>query len=391
MTNMIESYHIIESDEALQQFHAENSSIDWMAFDTEFVGERRYIPLLCLIQVATALGNYIIDPLKIKDLSLFLSMIENPNILKITHAGDNDYRLLYNLYKTLPKNIFDTQLAAGFVSNTYPISFQKLAEKELEIRIKKGYTVTDWESRPIKPNQLNYALNDVIYLKRLYDKLNNKVESLNRTTWLKEELDNLCTEAYYNPPNYKEFLQISFVNDLSQKEKAFLYRLLNWRRLEAEKLNWSKEMVFASKHISTFVKNINEGKDALISNRTLSDKVLNRHWQLFEQMYQAPINEEEKEVLKMVKPYKDLTIEQEMTIETLYLLTKYKFMEAEIAPSLVLTKATIKKLIAENDYIAEELQSNWRRSLLGPLLCNWLEKSKKLYVKFNPDSCEFVG
>lgn len=391
MTNMIESYHIIESDEVLQQFHAENASIDWMAFDTEFVGERRYIPLLCLIQVATALGNYIIDPLKIKDLSLFLAMIENPNILKITHAGDNDYRLLYNLYKTLPKNIFDTQLAAGFVSNTYPISFQKLAEKELEIRIKKGYTVTDWESRPIKPNQLNYALNDVIYLKRLYDKLNNKVESLNRTTWLKEELDNLCTEAYYNPPNYKEFLQTSFVNDLSQKEKAFLYRLLNWRRLEAEKLNWSKEMVFASKHISTFVKNINEGKDALISNRTLSDKVLNRHWQLFEQMYQAPINEEEKEVLKMVKPYKDLTIEQEMTIETLYLLTKYKFMEAEIAPSLVLTKATIKKLIAENDYIAEELQSNWRRSLLGPLLCNWLEKSKKLNVKFNPDSCEFVG
>ena len=80
MTNMIESYHIIESDEALQQFHAENSSIDWMAFDTEFVGERRYIPLLCLIQVATAHGNYIIDPLKIKDLSLFLDMIENQNI-----------------------------------------------------------------------------------------------------------------------------------------------------------------------------------------------------------------------------------------------------------------------------------------------------------------------
>jgi len=261
----------------------------------------------------------------------------------------------------------------------------------LEIRIKKGYTVTDWESRPIKTNQLNYALNDVIYLKRLYDILNFKVESLNRTNWLKEELDNLCSEAYYNPPNYKEFLQISFVNDLSQKEKAFLYRLLNWRRLEAEKLNWSKEMVFASKHISTFVKNINEGKDALISNRTLSDKVLNRHWQLFEQMYQAPINEEEKEVLKMVKPYKDLSIEQEMTIETLYLLTKYKFMEAEIAPSLVLTKATIKKLIAENDFVAEELQSNWRRALLGPLLCNWLEKSKRLKVKFNPDSCEFVG
>ena len=388
---MIESYHMIETEETLIQFYSENTGIEWMAFDTEFVGERRFIPLLCLIQVATVQGNYIIDPIKIKDLSLFLEMIENEKILKITHAGDNDYRLLFNLYKVLPKNIFDTQLAAGFVSNTYPISFQKLVEKELNIRVKKGYTVTDWETRPIKMNQLVYALNDVIYLKQLYDTLNNRVLELNRTSWLKEELDSMCTESFYNQPNYKEFIQTSFVNDLSQKEKAFLYRLLIWRKSEAEKLNWSKEMVFASKHISTFVKNINEGKEALISNRTLSDKVLNRHWEQFEEMYLAPISDEEKEVLKMVKPYKDITIEQELTIETLNLLTRYKFMESEIAPSLVLTKGVIKKLIAENDFQAEELQSKWRRELLGPLLCNWLENPKNLKVKFNENSCELLA
>ncbi|MBK8721221.1 MAG: ribonuclease D [Saprospiraceae bacterium] len=388
---MIESYHMIETEETLIQFYSENTGIEWMAFDTEFVGERRFIPLLCLIQVATVQGNYIIDPIKIKDLSLFLEMIENEKILKITHAGDNDYRLLFNLYKVLPKNIFDTQLAAGFVSNTYPISFQKLVEKELNIRVKKGYTVTDWETRPIKMNQLVYALNDVIYLKQLYDTLNKRVLELNRTSWLKEELDSMCTESFYNQPNYKEFVQTSFVNDLSQKEKAFLYRLLIWRKSEAEKLNWSKEMVFASKHISTFVKNINEGKEALISNRTLSDKVLNRHWEQFEEMYLAPISDEEKEVLKMVKPYKDITIEQELTIETLNLLTRYKFMESEIAPSLVLTKGVIKKLIAENDFQAEELQSKWRRELLGPLLCNWLENPKNLKVKFNENSCELLA
>jgi ribonuclease D len=240
-------------------------------------------------------------------------------------------------------------------------------------------------------NQLVYALNDVIYLKQLYNTLNKRVLELNRTSWLKEELDSMCTESFYNQPNYKEFVQTSFVNDLSQKEKAFLYRLLIWRKSEAEKLNWSKEMVFASKHISTFVKNINEGKEALISNRTLSDKVLNRHWEQFEEMYLAPISDEEKEVLKMVKPYKDITIEQELTIETLNLLTRYKFMESEIAPSLVLTKGVIKKLIAENDFQAEELQSKWRRELLGPLLCNWLENPKNLKVKFNENSCELLA
>ncbi len=385
---MIESYHMIETEAELLQFYSDNVGIDWMAFDTEFVGERRYVPLLCLIQVATVNGNYIIDPLKIKDLSPFLQMIEDASILKITHAGDNDYRLLYNLYKILPKNIFDTQLAAGFVSNTYPISFQKLLEKELNVRIKKGYTVTDWETRPIKKNQLIYALNDVIHLKKLHDKLITRINALNRKAWLDEELHFMCEEECYNPAPYKEFVQTSFVNDLNMKEKAFLLRLLKWRVEEAEKLNYSKEMVFAAKNIGTFVKNINEGKEALISNRTLSDKVLNKHWQRFEELYHQPITDEEKEILKMVTPYKDITLQQELTIEAINILTRYKFMEAEIAPSLVLTKGVIKKQIVENGYKAEELTSNWRRQLLGPVLCNWLENPQNLKVQFKDNRCE---
>jgi len=86
---------LIEDAAALQQFLDENKSVSWMSFDTEFVGEKRYVTLICLIQVGTENGFYLIDPLKVKDLSGFFSMLENPSILKITHAGENDYRLLY--------------------------------------------------------------------------------------------------------------------------------------------------------------------------------------------------------------------------------------------------------------------------------------------------------
>ena len=90
-------YNLIETQDDLEHFYRTNKNVTQLAFDTEFVGEKRYYTLLCLVQVATEHGFYLIDPLKIKDLRPFLRLLEDPNILKITHAGENDYRLLLNI------------------------------------------------------------------------------------------------------------------------------------------------------------------------------------------------------------------------------------------------------------------------------------------------------
>ena len=91
----VQDYKLVETAEALEAFYHENKQTAWMAVDTEFRGERRFETLLCLIQVATAQGFYLIDPIALKNLDLFLSLLEDENILKITHAGENDYRLLH--------------------------------------------------------------------------------------------------------------------------------------------------------------------------------------------------------------------------------------------------------------------------------------------------------
>ena len=96
-------YQLIETDDQLRQFAQENKGIEWMGFDTEFVGERRFHTLLCLIQVSSPNGYYIIDPFSVKDLGPFLRMMENEQILKFTHAGENDYKLLYSIYGIVPK------------------------------------------------------------------------------------------------------------------------------------------------------------------------------------------------------------------------------------------------------------------------------------------------
>ena len=74
---------VIQNAEQLNAFYSNNKNAEWIGFDTEFVGEKRFNTRLCLIQVATSTGNYLIDPFELHHLDPFLEMIVNPEILII--------------------------------------------------------------------------------------------------------------------------------------------------------------------------------------------------------------------------------------------------------------------------------------------------------------------
>ncbi len=374
---------LIERYEDLEIFYSDNKDVDWIGFDTEFVGEKRYYTLLCLIQVATENGLYIIDPLKIKDLSPFLKMIEDPAILKITHAGENDYKLLHQYFGILPKNIFDTQLAAGFVGYKHPISFSKLVEKELKVFLKKGYTVSDWESRPINRKQLDYALNDVIYLEQLWNSLSEKLERLKRTDWVGEEFQKLeLAETYYFDPN-REALNNNIILGLNLQEKIFLIRLYAWRRQEAERKNYSKEMILPAKFIGAFVRNMKSGKGALLNHRRIPDRIIDKNWDTFYGLYQDKPRKEEIELLDRIPPSPQENPSQDALMEIMYLIIKYNCHKRHIAPDLVVNRSNYKKMKADFDYFDEKLGEGWRHDMIGEQMIYWLRNRENLEISMN--------
>lgn len=247
-------YTLIEKAADLRQFCAAHQHIEWLAIDTEFIGEKRYEVLLCLIQVASPLGYYLIDPFFVGDLKPFLSLVEDEKILKISHAGENDYRLLNAYDGTIPKNVFDTQVAAGFTGHGYPVSYGKLVEKELHVTLDKGYAATDWEARPLKHKQLEYALSDVVYLHRIYLKLKGELLETNRLSWARTEMLRWETPQYYEKDPNREALMNTMMNNLRQPKQLFLLRLYEWRREEAQRLNYSKEMILGAKFIAPIVR-----------------------------------------------------------------------------------------------------------------------------------------
>ena len=387
MKNALPAFTLIEDEEALKRFEAENADVPWMGFDTEFIGERRFYTLLCLIQISSPKGYYIIDALKIKDLSPMLRILQDEKITKITHAGENDYRLLYQQFKILPKNVFDTQIAAGFIGYRFPLSFAKLVSWETKTRITKGFTVSDWEKRPMTDRQIKYALEDVLPLQELHEKISAKLVSLGRMEWLRSEMLKYQDPKMFEFNPYKEAFQNSLINGLRAKEKLFLIRLYKWRIDLARERDHSKEMVMPSKYVSFVLKNIKSGRAALEGHRRLPPDVVKKHWSTFDKMYQSEITPEEEEVMSRIPPAPDVSNRDDATINLLLDLVRFHCQKINLAQELLLSGINVKRMRMDPNFFDVKLDEGWRKEVLGPLLLSWFKNQDTLDVHLDDEQC----
>jgi len=378
----------IDTPESLKEFYEVNKGVTWMGFDTEFIGEKTYYPILCLIQVASEHGNYLIDTVVLEDIGLFLEMVQNPKIVKITHAGENDYRLLFQKYKVLPCNVFDTQIAAGFIGYSYPISFANLLQGELRVRLDKGPAVSDWESRPISKKQLQYALNDVIYLEGLWREISKKLESKKRSDWVCEEFDKLQAEESYKTVPHKEFLANNLLSKINIKEKLFLMRLYQWRIESAESKNKPKERILQKKLISHIVKGVKGGKKNLYHNRLIPPHIIDKDGDTFMKLYAQEKTEEEQEVLNMIARNVPVKPRIDAVMDILYLGIKIICSQNKVAPELVIDRSRFKRMKWDLEYFDTSLDEGWRKKLLGQNVLNSIKNRTKLKVD---TKSEFFG
>lgn len=156
------------------------------AVDTEFHRERTYVPKLALIQLAWADQAVLVDPFEV-DLHPFAEVLDGPGVA-ILHAAGQDLEVLEGACNTIPSVLFDTQIAAGFLGMSSP-SLASLHQSELGLSLPKGDRLTDWLRRPLREQQLTYALSDVLHLIELHDVIRARLEELDRVEWAEAECE----------------------------------------------------------------------------------------------------------------------------------------------------------------------------------------------------------
>jgi ribonuclease D len=206
------------------------------AFDTEFVSEETFKPVLCLVQVATISRLAVVDPLKIGSMEPFWDVVVDPSIEVIMHAAGEDLRICRLQTGHLPARVFDVQIAAGFVGFGYPLSLGNLVHQALRVSLLGGETRTDWRRRPLSEAQLRYALEDVRHLLELADQLADELKTLGRIDWAEAEFRDFL-DAIEHRAEEERWRRLSGLHMLNRRGLEVARRLFEWRMADARRAN----------------------------------------------------------------------------------------------------------------------------------------------------------
>ena len=198
----------IRTPAELEALSEDLRSLGSFALDTEFIREKTYRPQLCLVQIAAAGKAYVIDPFLTPDLRPLLDLVFDPGVEKIVHAGEQDMEIFFTLGRKIPRRVFDTQVAAALAGRGESISYARLIEELAGVKLSKVETFTDWSKRPLRPEQIEYALDDVRYLHAAKEALEKDLTEQGRLDWLADELSFYEERTLYEKDATKLYLKI---------------------------------------------------------------------------------------------------------------------------------------------------------------------------------------
>ena len=220
---------IIKEPGELEEMVGELRAVGQFGYDSEFIGELTYFRKLCLIQVASPQKITLIDALSGLALRPFWELVAAPIVEKVVHAGQQYMEPVVRELKKAPSNVFDTQIAAGFIRLPYPLSLSKLVLEMTGAKLGKGLTFTHWDQRPLSAMQLRYAADDVRYLLLSRERIGERLDKLGHAKSAIEECAAQCDPKLFEFDPEQQYLRVRGSGSLAPRNLAVLRELTIWR------------------------------------------------------------------------------------------------------------------------------------------------------------------
>jgi len=242
-------WRLIETPVQLAKAEKSIGAAEVIALDTEYDSFRYFRDKLCLIQVQTGERTWLIDPLAGLDFTFLGGVLNDPNVLKILHAGDNDIRILKRDYGFAFRNIFDTHRAASLLG-CRQLSLGKLLATYLGVTLEKKMQRSRWDLRPLTEEQLDYAALDTAHLTELAQRLEGEL----RERGLQKEAERLfagMTAVVWQPRILDRLAhrRLPGFSTLTAEQKERLRRLFRWRFEKAQEIDRAAFMILSDQHL----------------------------------------------------------------------------------------------------------------------------------------------
>ena len=364
-------YHDITTDEQLRQYCQKLVHAKTIAFDTEFVSEHTYLPVLCLIQIAADGDLAVIDAMTVGDVTPFWEAIAAPGHETIVHAGRGEVEFCWLAIGRRPAQLFDVQLAAALAGAEYPAGLGTLISKFLGKTPPKHETRTDWRRRPLSKRQVEYALGDARYLQPLRDKIHAKLRELGRLEWLEEEMA-AALEAIERSLSHERWRRISGNAGIDARGLAIIRELFHWRDAEAQRRNQPARRVLRDDLIVELARRGSADPSRIRAVRGMERGDLERRLGELATAIQRGLDVPEAECPQ--RPAREQTPELSVLGQFLFAALGSICREAQLAPNLVGTPNDIREWIVyrtgrsrAKSGIVPQLVRGWRAGFVGRL------------------------
>lgn len=343
----------------------------WLALDTEFLREKTYYSKFCLLQIATPDWVACVDPIALPELSELFEAIYNPNIVKVFHSCHQDLEIFYQMTGKVPGPIFDTQVAAPLLGYQDNPGYAMLVSSLLNINLNKAHTRADWSKRPLTEAEIQYAADDVIYLCQIYQIMLQKLESLGRAGWLKQDFAEL-----ENPDNYqvlpeKAWLKLRGKNKLTSKQLAIVQALTEWREKTAQAENRPKTWLLRDELVFDMAKLQPETVAELTTIRNINERTVHRYGRKLCELIAIAKNNEPQPLKEKDKAIKK-NQQHEAILDILTALVRIRAEENSLNPTILATRKDLEVLMF-NDEEGCPLLHGWRYSMAGKELVGLLK------------------
>ena len=335
-----------------------------IGLDTEFLRERTFFPKLCLLQLRAGGDIWCVDTLRGGSLDALVPALTAAQTRKVIHAARQDLEAFYLTTKRVISPVFDTQIAAGCIGLKPQVGYAELVKTLLDVTIPKGQTRTDWSKRPLTPEQLEYAADDVLYLGDLEQRLMARLGELGREHWAAEDCAALQDPRLYEPEPNLAWERLRGISQLDPKPRARARIIAVWREKLARERDLPRAWIIPDAAIFA-VAQANPGSRAALAALNAMPPNFN---EAFAASLLQALQDESAGPLTDLNPSQDArpTTEQKALIERLARIVDARAAELRVSAELLAPRGELKALaMGRRDTHA---LAGWRRREIGERL-----------------------
>ncbi|WP_180056806.1 MULTISPECIES: HRDC domain-containing protein [unclassified Acinetobacter] len=243
--------------------------------DTEFIKVDTLWPKLGLFQINVQNQVYLLDGTTL-DLTQFWDKLFNAQ-QNIFHACSEDIDLIYHYAQNKSlQNVFDTQVGMSFLGHGLQVSYQNALKTMLNVDIDKDQTRSDWLARPLTPEQMMYAANDVHYLMNLSQNIQKDLAEKSLLTCVLEDCKNLTREIGTETPIHQLYHDIGNYRH-SRRQLMQIQHLAVWREQMVKALNQPRSFILKNSTIIDMVEKNPRNNFQLSSIKDIRANIVREH------------------------------------------------------------------------------------------------------------------